>query len=366
MNLCFAYPNKFRFSETFIRDQIEALEPKITIYEGWYPSLNQEDKSFLPFPLNILFVRGGLRNIFPKLYHTIYTNLLAKYLINNKIDVVLAQYGPMGSTLIDACKKADADLVVHFHGFDANEKSTLEKFLPAYKNMFADVKALIAVSRDMRDKLISFGANPDKVFFNSCFVDTDKFTLGTPENNEKVFITVGRFTPKKSPQSVIKAFKKVNDTISDARMIMIGEGELLDESKQLAKDLGVFDLIDFQGAKLPEDVIKLLKTARVFVQHSMFAPNGDSEGTPVSILEASATGLPIVSTRHAGIKDAVVHGETGFLVEEGDWQMMADYMIQLAQDPALCGQMGRAARRHIEENYEMSKRVQTLKDILAK
>jgi colanic acid/amylovoran biosynthesis glycosyltransferase len=52
------------------------------------------------------------------------------------------------------------------------------------------------------------------------------------------------------------------------------------------------------------------------------------------------------------------------LVEEGDWESMADYMIQLAQDPDLCGQMGRAARKHIEENYEMSKRVQTLKDIL--
>ncbi|MCU0468846.1 MAG: glycosyltransferase [Arcicella sp.] len=366
MNLCFAYPNKFRFSETFIRDQIEALQPKITIYEGWYPSLNQDDKSFLPFPLNILLVRGILRNTLPRLYHLIYTHFLSKYFINHKIDTVLAQYGPMGATLVGACKKANVSLIVHFHGFDANEEKTLDKFLPLYKIMFSDVKAIIAVSRDMRDKLIYFGANPDTVYFNSCFVNTQKFSLGNPENNEKIFVTVGRFTPKKSPQSTIKAFKKVTESISDVRMIMIGDGELLGESKQLAKDLGLLDSIDFQGAKNPEDVQRILKIARVFVQHSMFAPNGDSEGTPVSILEASATGLPIVSTRHAGIKDAVVHGETGFLVEEGDWETMADYMLQLVQNPDLCKKMGQAARKHIEENYEMSKRVQTLKEILEK
>jgi colanic acid/amylovoran biosynthesis glycosyltransferase len=344
MNLCFAYPNKFRFSETFIRDQIDQLQPKITIYEGWYPSLNQSDTSFLPFPFNLLFVRGGVRRVAPAFYHKIYTFFLANYLKKNKIDVVLAQYGPMGATIIDA----------------------LEKFLPLYKKMFPKVKGIIAVSRDMRNKLIDFGANPETTIFNSCFVDTNKFTLGTPEKNENIFISVGRFTPKKSPQSTIKAFKKVTQVMPDARMIMIGEGELLGESKVLAKELGIDDLIDFRGARLPEEIAKTLKTARVFLQHSMFAPNGDSEGTPVSVLEASATGLPIVSTRHAGIKDAVIHGETGFLVEEGDWETMADYMLQLAQDPQLAGKMGRAARKHIEENYEMSKRVQTLREILEK
>ncbi|MBB6001965.1 glycosyltransferase [Arcicella rosea] len=366
MNLCFAYPNKFRFSETFIRDQIEQLQPTITIYEGWYPSLNQVDKSFLPFPFNYLLIRGGLRRLFPKVYHKIYTFFLSNYLIENNIDVVLAQYGPMGAILVDACNKANVGLVVHFHGFDANEKVTLSKFLPLYKKMFKSVKGIIAVSKDMREKLIGFGANPDTTIFNSCFVDTNKFTLGKPEENDNVFITVGRFTEKKSPFSTIRAFKKVTESISDVKMIMIGEGELLSEAKTLAKELEVDSLIDFRGAKLPHEIAESLKSARVFLQHSMIASNGDSEGTPVSVLEASATGLPIVSTRHAGIKDAVVHGETGFLVEEGDWASMAEYMIKLIEDPALAGRMGRAARKHIEENYEMSKRVQTLREILEK
>lgn len=366
MNICFAYPNKFRFSETFIRDQIEQLQPKITIYEGWYPSLNQSDRSFLPFPLNYLLIRGSLRRIFPKVYHILYTFFLSKYLIKNKIDVVLAQYGPMGAVLVDACNKANIDLVVHFHGFDANERATLAKYLPLYKKMFKRVKGIVAVSRDMREKLIEFGANPDTTIFNSCFVDINKFTLGNPELNGRVFITVGRFTEKKSPFSTIKAFHKVTKSVFDVKMIMIGEGELLNEAKSLAKELGVDSLIDFRGAKLQREIAESLKKARVFLQHSMIASNGDSEGTPVSILEASASGLPIISTRHAGIKDAVIHGETGYLVEEGDWESMAEYMIKLIKDPELAGRMGKSARKHIEDNYEMSKRVQTLKEILEK
>jgi glycosyltransferase involved in cell wall biosynthesis len=366
MNLCFAYPNKFRFSETFIHDQIEQLQPKITIYEGWYPSLDKNDVSFLPFPFNILYVRGGLRNVLPSLYHKIYTFFLARYLTKNNIDVVLAQYGPMGATINDACVKANVGLVVHFHGFDANDKATLDKYLPAYQQMFKTVKGIIAVSRDMRNKLIDFGADPDKVIFNSCFVNTSLFTLGKPENNDKIFMAVGRFTAKKSPFSTIKAFHKVLQTVPDAKLKMIGEGELWDEAKALIKELGIESQVELLGVKRPTEIIDLLKTARVFVQHSMFAPNGDSEGTPVSILEASAVGLPIVSTYHAGIKDAVVHEKTGFLVNEGDWEQMANYMTQLINNPELCGEMGRSARQHMEDYYEMSKRVDTLREILEK
>ena len=117
---------------------------------------------------------------------------------------------------------------------------------------------------------------------------------------------------------------------------------------------------------IKSEIVKLFQQSRVFLQHSMLAPSGDSEGTPVAILDASASGLPIISTRHAGIKEAVLHGKTGFLVEEGDWKSMGDYMTQLVQDPILCGQMGRNAREHMEENYEMDKLLQTLKEILEK
>ena len=74
--------------------------------------------------------------------------------------------------------------------------------------------------------------------------------------------------------------------------------------------------------------------------------------------------MPVVATRHAGIKDAILHGETGFLVEEGDFRSMADRMVDLAHDPGLAGKMGRKARAYISENYSMARSITRLWDII--
>jgi glycosyltransferase involved in cell wall biosynthesis len=94
-----------------------------------------------------------------------------------------------------------------------------------------------------------------------------------------------------------------------------------------------------------------MQSAAVFVQHSVVAPDNDHEGTPVAILEAGASGLPVVATRHAGIPDVVKEGETGYLVDEGDTDAMARYMIQLAKNPDLARRLGAAAREHIAAEY---------------
>ena len=366
MNLCFTRSNKYSHSETFIDNEIKVLQPQILIYEGWYPSVLPNQKSFLPFPFNFLLVRGSMRNLFPQIYHTLYTRFLASYLIKNKIEVLLANYGPMGVALIDACERAKVKMVVHFYGFDATEYKILEVYQDKYADLFQRVDSIVVVSEDMKTQLHSLGGDLSKIYVNPCGVRTSEFSGATPETKPPLFITVGRFTAKKSPQSTIKAFGEVLKKVPEARMIMVGDGELWEESKQLARQLNIADKIDFKGKQSPSEILTLFHQARVFLQHSMFAPNGDSEGTPVAVLEASATGLPIVSTRHAGIKEAVLHGETGFLVEEGDWKSMGEYMTQLAKDSILCGQMGRNARKHMQENYEMDKLLQTLKEILEK
>jgi colanic acid/amylovoran biosynthesis glycosyltransferase len=366
MNLCITRSNKYSYSETFIDNQIKELQPKILLYEGWYPSIKTNHKSFLPFPLNLLIVRGTLRNLFPSLYHKFYNYFLSKYLTNHKIDTLLANYGPMGVALSDACKRSNIKLFVHFHGFDAAEYKTLKKYQEDYKILFQRATGIIVVSNDMKEQIINLGANSEKIHLNPYGVDIDKFAPTDSTKKNIAFVSVGRFTAKKAPKLTIRAFAKVLKTIPNAKLIMIGDGEEWEESKKLAQEINIAESIHFQGRKSPQEISETLQNAKVFIQHSLRAENGDSEGTPNTILEASATGLPIVSTRHAGIKDAVVHGETGFLVEEGDWETMADYMLQLVQNPDLCKKMGQAARKHIEENYEMSKRVQTLKDILSK
>jgi len=84
----------------------------------------------------------------------------------------------------------------------------------------------------------------------------------------------------------------------------------------------------------------------------------------VAILEAGASGLPVVATRHAGIEESVVEGETGFLVDERDIESMAEHMTRLATDAELARRMGAAARRHIVANYPMERHIDRLWDTL--
>jgi glycosyltransferase involved in cell wall biosynthesis len=102
----------------------------------------------------------------------------------------------------------------------------------------------------------------------------------------------------------------------------------------------------------------------MFVQHSVTPSYGDAEGTPVTILEAQAAGLPVVSTKHAGIPQAVVHGKTGYLVDERDVEGMAGYMSALLADRSACVAMGSQARQHIKQNYSMTRHISILQELI--
>lgn len=362
--LCVAYPNEFSISETFIKAHLDYLKPPFTLYNGFHPVRNQVGKLILPFPLNILTVRGSLRNVFPSVFHYLYSKILSKYLLQNGIEFLLAEYGPTGVALSDACASAKIPFIVHFHGFDAYEIKTIEMYATAYKKMFEGARAIIAVSVDMKNRLIDLGADPSKVLLNPYGVNTEKFKNAEPVFSKPLFIAVGRLTAKKSPLNTIKAFSIVVKQFPDARLVMIGDGELHSECSNLIKQLRIGEYVELCGAQSHEFIAEYLQKGRAFVQHSMQAPGGDSEGTPNTILEAEASGLPIVSTFHAGIKEAVVHGETGFLVSEGDIDGMAEYMLRLAKDVHLAQTMGSAAQKYIQDNYRMDVRISRLKEII--
>jgi glycosyltransferase involved in cell wall biosynthesis len=146
---------------------------------------------------------------------------------------------------------------------------------------------------------------------------------------------------------------------------MIGQGMLRGACMDLAMALNIEDGVTFLGALPPTVVRQEMRQARCFVQHSVTAAsNGDSEGTPVGILEAGASGLPAVSTRHAGIPDVVIEGETGLLVEEHDVGAMASGMLRIAQDAEFAGQLGRSAGDRIRTQFSMEQSISNLWSII--
>ncbi len=364
MNLLIARSNFHSYSETFIDEQIKQLAPIEVLYEGWLPSRTYSGKSIYPFPLSLLIVRGTLRNLFPVFFKKIYQHFLIKFLRTNQIDAFLANYGPLGANIYEACIAANIPYSIVFLGFDANEKKTLTQYHAAYKAMLPRAQAVIVVAQSMQENLEAIAGPLNNLHFIPCGVDTAKFKPAGSKSDTFTFISVARFAEKKGPIHSLKAFTKVFQQIPIARLLMVGDGPMWEEAKSYVSENHLEKHVFFLGAKSQDEYLPLLQSANVFIQHSIITKAGDSEGTPVAILEAAACGLPTVSTRHAGIPDAVIEGETGILTDEHDIDAMAEACIFLAQNPLEAEKMGIAARQHVSEKYDVVKLSQKIKSIL--
>lgn len=367
MRICITRSSRNAYSETFIRDQIAGfskLAEVYTIYSGRLPE-KKEDGTLLNSKLFWLLhkiVKGfaGRNNFFGNYG-------VKKYLQDNKIDVVLANYGMPASHIMPICKELNIPLLVIFHGHDATDIKLLKEYRNKYKKLFEYASYILPVSQDMKKGLITIGANPQKIKVIPCGVDSSKFKPGITNEEKKNFLSVGRFTEKKGPLHTIKAFHKVLKKFPETKLVMVGgKSDLFEKCENLVNELNINNSVIFTGVLNSEEVANLMKTSMAFVQHSITAPNGDMEGTPVGILEASASGLPVVSTLHGGIKEAVIHGKTGFLVEEKEDNAMADYMIKLLENPEKATEMGVNGRNHIIENYLQENQIKKIYELAEK
>ena len=363
MRLIIARSNFFSYSETFIEEQINQLEPIHVLYEGWQPSRLKSGGSIYPLPFSILAVRGILRRLLPGLYQKIYTYYLRRFLRASKTNAFLANYGPLGTNIYEACLAENIPFSVVFLGFDAAEKKTLATYGSRYALSLPQAKTIICVAESMRANLEEIAGPLPNLHVIPCGVDVAKFTPGTPDKGFNV-ISVARFAEKKGSLKSIQAFELLLQEYPEAQFRMVGDGPLWEEAKNYVSAKGLSGNIHFLGAMGQDAYLPLLQASSVFIQHSVLTPSGDSEGTPVAILEASACGLAICSTRHAGIPDAVKEGKTGLLVDEHDVKGMASALKELAGDLDKTRKMGAAARQHMEAHYDVVKLSAKIKGLL--
>ena len=348
-------------TETFIRQHIEELaEPTVHVF-GWPARIGGH--TVLPLAQRVAHkVRRHLRGEPETVEQSRSYELVFR---RSRAQVVLAEYGEVGADVLDACKACGVPLVVHFHGYDASQIDIIERRRKSYQEMFSYASAIVGVSTTMVSMLVALGAPRDRVHYNPYGVDLERFEGATPGSAPPRFLAVGRFVAKKAPDLTLRAFARVRAAFPAATLRMIGGGHLLQSSRQLAEELGVAPAVTFSGFECDETVRAAMREARCFVQHSIVAPNGDMEGTPVAVLEASASGLPIVATRHAGILDAVREDETGYLVDEGDVEGMAVHMLRLAREPGEASRLGSAGREWIRRFLDAQTRLAGLRRIVA-
>jgi len=345
--------HEFNYSETFVEDHVNHLSSQLTLLYGFpFPRFLRGGQSVLPAATEqkiqaALAAKGAITG---ELWAE-YSAGLAAFLAQSGAKSVLVETGLMGAFVHEACEQAKLPFVVHFHGVDAFGRELLERWLPRYRKFFQSAASVLAVSRAMHAQLLQLGADPARTLLAPYGVAIDLPALAEPAKAPPHFVAVGRFVEKKAPQLTLQAFAAVHRAVPEARLVMIGDGPLLAGCRQWAAENGLAEAVTFAGACSREAVSRQMAAARVFVQHSIVAANGDSEGLPLAVLEAGAHGLPVVSTRHAGIPDAVRDGEDGFLVAEKDVAAMAAAMLRLAQDGQLAARLGASFRERIVACY---------------
>jgi colanic acid/amylovoran biosynthesis glycosyltransferase len=369
IRLAIANPLREAYSETFIAQQISEFRPVVRIHG--YPHPNET------IPGGHL----GRRQVRPRISHYLLhlraklqksvTSVdveLAHRLRSRSVDVVLANFGYMAADLLPACLTASIPLVAHFHGLDAHRHDVCSNYSSKYQALASKCERVIAVSEEMKAALNTLGFDSEKITVIRYGVDRSVFGMVRDPSREPRFLAVGRFVDKKAPYLTLCAFREVSLQYPSAKLIFIGEGELIEATANLASYFGLSNNVEFRGMQPPDKVAAELSRATAFVQHSlsplMGPAKGDKEGTPVSILEAMISGCPVVSVRHAGIGEVIESGREGLLVEERDVRGMATAMLSLIKDPALAAELSDRATRKALAEYTSSAYIKALQSVL--
>lgn len=357
-------------SETFVRDHLLGLHDYEPVVAAGF--VTDEPLAVPGVPVVELRRTGQRRRVLDGLARRagaeepeIRVRQLRRVVRDVRPDVVHAHFGIEGAVAQRALAGTGVPLVVTFHGWDASTYPDVMRgyggfathLVERWDDLVAGADAIIAVSETIKSLLVDRGADESKIQVIACGVDTASFPLAEPSPDGPV-VFVGRLVEKKGVADLLEALALVSHA---PHLHVYGDGPLRADLERLAVDRGVN--ARFFGMTSTEDVRRAFESAAVVAMPSRRARTGDLEGLGVVALEAAARGKVVVGYRSGGLAEAVLSGETGHLVEEGDIPGLADALRSVFRDPAGARQMGTAARRHVVERFEQAALLARVEDV---
>jgi glycosyltransferase involved in cell wall biosynthesis len=276
-----------------------------------------------------------------------------------------AKAGALARAAAVAAGRARPRIIVHtFHGHVLKGY-----FGPGRTAFFRQVErvlarqsdVLIAVSPEVRDELVEHGVAPSEKFavirlgipvderLGDASAELDFRRLYGIADTAFVVGWVGRMTGVKDTGAVLEIVRSTREHGVDAVLCMVGDGPDRGRLEQLAHDLGIARSTFFVGYQ--EDVAGYYRLFDAFLLPSV------NEGTPVSAIEALASGTPVVATRVGGVPDVVRDGVDGFLFAPGDTEAAAERLTELARDPVLRKRLGDAGHTEVRARYSVTRLV---------
>lgn len=167
------------------------------------------------------------------------------------------------------------------------------------------------------------------------------------------FLSVARLQPKKGLHVLLDACALLKEQGEAFTLTLVGDGPERERLAARARERGILDQVTFCGALPQAEVLPLYARADLFVLPCLIAPDGDRDGLPNVILEALASGLPVVSTPVSAIPEVIADGETGLLAPPGDAAALAAALSRLIADPALCRRLGMSGRDRVRRDFDL-------------
>ncbi|MCH4089799.1 GumK N-terminal domain-containing glycosyltransferase [Acetobacter sp.] len=351
-------------SETFVRDQALWLH-------RWKPVLiGEREVDKLPLEgLRVQSVYKGAATFLQKACGAIARRLdlpppgIMRIARRVNPSLIHAHFGFDGVEAWPIARRLGVPLVVTLHGSDIH--TNMDWFASGsggrrwkdYPRRLARLAkypqvSFIAVSGPIRESAIRNGIPANRISICHIGVNIERFQPSAPPIGERgpVILFVGRLVEKKAPSILLEAFRHVRHAVPDAQLIIAGDGPQRDALEQQASSIGA---VSFKGAVTLETIRSLMKTTRAFCLPSITASNGDAEGLGLVLLEAQASGVPVVTSANGGATEGMIDAETGFAFQEKDTEALTRHLITLLTDDALATRFGKNARVYIEENHDI-------------
>lgn len=270
-------------------------------------------------------------------------------------DIILAHFGTTGVTaaMLMELGLLHGKLVTVFHGFELSEQIILNRYRAAYAALFNSCALCMPVSQLWASRLTELGCAKEKILVHHMGIYPDSFTMLDPEralHQPLRLLSVARLVEKKGLEDAIAAVAILKQQKADVTLKIIGDGPLRSALQNQIAALKLTDRIELTGALAHTQVRQALEESDIFILPSKTAANGDMEGIPVSLMEAMARGLLVVSTEHSGITELISHNQSGYLAAENSPLQLAAWISHIANTADVAA-MRLNARQRIETDF---------------
>ncbi len=335
-------------SEGFIYDQINNI-PSIVL-------CIQKDNSNNLYPFSPIYSLPLAEQI--KFVVSNHPKYFEKITEKEKINLIHIHFGNFANKFINF----KIPIITTFYGVD------IAKPKGYYTKIFKHGNLIIALSKDMKSRLIELGCPAEKIKIWHIGIDIDniKPKQNYTQKDSFTFSIISRFVEKKGIEYGIKAFAKVVKIYPTSKLRIWGNGYLFRKYTEIIKEYKIQDNVIFSNNPnkiYPQSsAFNELSQCDAFLLPSVSLSN-DYGGTPLILLEASAHGLPVITTDDAGNSEEIIDYRTGFIVYQKNIKQLTDRMLQLIENPNLCKEFGKNGRAYVEQHFNKKIQLEKLTNI---